>query len=249
MLDTDEYFILYLDFLGSRNRIVDDEIVSLNQIHDLYSNTISVIRYLNSVSHNNGYPIPQYYTKIFSDNIIIAMKKMEGELVIANSLAYLIGFASEIQIRALAKYNWLVRGSITYGTLYISNNYEDRKSVDMIWGKALVRAYQLETENAIYPRVIIDKDEIENVVLLSTVPRQHSFKVGDDGVYYINYYLNRMMYGSRDEFSDITELEDNLYLLLENESNYKNRQKILWTLSYLRDENQYYRENPDKFER
>ena len=74
MLDTNEYFILYLDFLGSKNRIVDDEIKSLNQIYDLYSNTISVIRYLNSVSHNNGYPIPQYYTKIFSDNIIIAMK-------------------------------------------------------------------------------------------------------------------------------------------------------------------------------
>ena len=51
--------------------------------------------------------------------------------------------------RVLLEYDILSRGSITYGKLYIDDL--------MVWGKALVEAYYLESSYANYPRVIVSK--------------------------------------------------------------------------------------------
>ncbi len=82
----------------------------------------------------------------------------------------------------------LLRGAITYGKIVHNNQ--------MIFGPALVRAYELESKKAVYPRVIIDRnitDTMKNSsgLSLSRATLNPSLNRKDDGdEYYYSHYLN-----------------------------------------------------------
>ena len=50
---------------------------------------------------------------------------------------------------------WMLRGGVAIGQLYIDEV--------MVWGKALLTAYELEDKVANYPRVIIDEDVVNEI--------------------------------------------------------------------------------------
>jgi hypothetical protein len=71
---------------------------------------------------------------------------------------------------ALATNGVLVRGGICIGDLFV------RAGKTMLFGPALVKAYKLESEYAVYPRIIIDRDliwEAEKGGYICRVARLH----------------------------------------------------------------------------
>lgn len=91
----------------------------------------------------------------------------------------------------LANLGVLVRGGIALGDVYSSE--------DKVFGPAMVRAYELESKYALYPRIVIDplvvKELHENPKIKS---QYHDLEMeknylkdllcqGDDGVWFVNY--------------------------------------------------------------
>lgn len=72
---------------------------------------------------------------------------------------------------------WLVRGGITIGDFYIDDT--------IVWGPALLRAYELEDKLAIYPRIILD-ETVTSVLSISTI-KNDFVRVDKDGFRFLNY--------------------------------------------------------------
>lgn len=91
----------------------------------------------------------------------------------------------------LIKYGIVVRGSVSFGDIYISSG--------QVYGPGLISAYEIESKYALYPRIIIDprlineyktnklfkakwhtyEDELEYI--------ENLIKQGDDGMWFIDY--------------------------------------------------------------
>lgn len=98
-----------------------------------------------------------FKTKIFSDNIIIALPCSEMDsndnntpVIALNRMTAIIGALQ----RSFLEHNILSRGSITYGDLFIDDL--------MVFGSALIQAYELESKVAVFPRVVLSKQVQEH---------------------------------------------------------------------------------------
>jgi hypothetical protein len=116
---------------------------------------------------------------------------------------------------------WLVRGGITIGELFIDNL--------MVWGSALLRAYELESHIAIYPRIVIDQfvlPELEN-----------NKKVTDylssdfDGVTFLNY-MHIWHFAGEIVKNGFEKMK---YEVIETNGSYPDKihQKLHWHMNYI----------------
>jgi hypothetical protein len=108
----------------------------------------------------------------FSDSIILSRRSTDF-------LAFFVADVCLFQIYAIYQ-GFLVRGGIAVGELHHGDH--------AVFGPALVSAYRLESERALYPRIVLD----ENVLPffeLSHNPGMSDFIIKDpeDGVYYLNF--------------------------------------------------------------
>lgn len=87
-----------------------------------------------------------YDISAFSDNMAVSIKIETGE-----ELLKIIEFASYLSWQLISK-GVLSRGGVAVGNLYHKNG--------IIYGPALLNAYYLESQVAIFPRVILEKDAI-----------------------------------------------------------------------------------------
>ena len=81
------------------------------------------------------------------------------------------------ELTVICSVGWLLRGGISIGQLFIDDV--------TVWGDALLKAYYLEDKIANYPRIIIDKnvvDEIINDMQLNEYLRQDF-----DNIYFLNF--------------------------------------------------------------
>jgi hypothetical protein len=75
-------------------------------------------------------------------------------------------------------FGFFFRGAITFGKI-IHNN-------DFVFGPGFIHAYNLENKEAIYPRIIIDNNIIDNFLVNDKcIPL---IKRDDDGIYYIDAF-------------------------------------------------------------
>jgi hypothetical protein len=100
----------------------------------------------------------------------------------------------------LAEQGYLVRGGLTRGMLY-----QDDKTV---FGQALVSAYQMESQIARYPRVLVPKSVHENIISFrGSDPKWNDafegiIKRSDDGPLFLNILrptLAKLQYGGADQ--------------------------------------------------
>jgi hypothetical protein len=174
---TTTHFVAYLDLLGGTHLIQSQEDESLNKLHSL----LQVAK--ESCIPNNKALFPKCKVKIFSDNIIIACKltgNYEQDMLRINSAITLI---SAIQIIGLEMYRYLFRGGATIGNLFIDDV--------MVWGNALLRAYELESLLAVYPRIIIDEPLIEMMAMDKDIAEgdysKYFITLDTDNIYYLDY--------------------------------------------------------------
>ena len=216
--ETEEYIVAYLDLLGVTNRIKDysqDEI-SMNKLHNLYTFSMSIMKEI-QIEENKDIRF-----KIFSDNIIIAKKissDLEQRKKDIKSLLRCTGHFQELA--ASDSVGWMLRGGVAIGQLYIDEV--------MVWGKALLTAYELEDKVANYPRVIIDEDVVNEISSVQDL--QEYLRLDFDGLYYLNYladchFCGRMLMQG--------------FEIMKKEVGYtyneRLKQKFLWHMKFVNDE-------------
>lgn len=142
--------VIFIDLLGTQNRVDFDELYKINSIfHAQFE-----------ANQANDSTYKRYYRKIytFSDCAYIIYRDKENNpdnkgklfsVALYNTLTILTKFLQE---------KIIFRGGISYGDVY----YDDDRS--MFFGKAINRAYQLESTIAVHPRIVIDK-EVADVIL------------------------------------------------------------------------------------
>lgn len=112
-----------------------------------------------------------------------------------------------------------VRGGIAKGK-HISKTSE---YFSFLSSKALEKAYLLESKKAIYPRVVIDKDVLENIDEYNL--SKFVVKNNED-------YSPQLINSEEDNLNDIfLELED-IYKIYINTNEDKVKEKYLWIIKY-----------------
>lgn len=151
----------------SENNGFEDMILLKN----LFERTISNADRIKTIN-----PIGNFEFKMFSDNIIIT-QKIDKEKVDAQFFS-MVNLVALMQYEALFQHHITLRGGITIGELYIDDS--------IVWGKGLVRAYQIENTLAMYPRVVIDSLIIDS---FKRFQQNRFLKLDNDGLWFVNYFI------------------------------------------------------------
>ena len=131
-----EEFCVFFDVLGTKSKFLTSNFEEEEKLVKKYENFIKDIK---EILINNRFK--ENEIKLFSDNIFINFLNttLKETYDVFRCLAY-------IQIMAIEKYNFLLRGGVEYSTIY--------NEKDIAIGKGLVAAVELEKE-ANYPIIML----------------------------------------------------------------------------------------------
>ncbi len=204
--------IAYLDVLGIRQLIEDNrkgkEHIAIDKIEEM--------RKIVSISSNISDSIEEFNFLHISDSFVFVCKP--------KSVISLIELLATIQTRIINECKFLLRGAITVGDTII------REHGKFIIGPAYIQAFQLQEDDAIYPRIIVDKGVIAQLKK-SRASIDKYLKQDSDKEYFIDYIT---VYRDREELKkkDITIRlrRENIFSFLKKsfEKNYEknnNRKK------------------------
>jgi hypothetical protein len=181
----DKRVTVFLDILGFRQIISDTEDKEGNDISEkieYLSKTIDLIRNLLDIDKPREVSKSKKITQ-FSDCIVISFKENE-----TSEVFYTLLDIKTLLINLVLK-GIICRGAISYGKLIHTNK--------MIFGPALVEAYETECKAALYPRIILDK------TIINVGKKHHAPHHGEidekneilkilikdtDDMYYIDYF-------------------------------------------------------------
>ncbi len=218
--ETSEHVVAFIDILGASKMIEEDESKSLNDIHQIYKAVLKLI---------NREEIAGFFKlKIFSDNIVIAVPTFSATNKKVNFYAswfHALLFCLGIQLQFIMK-GYLVRGGITCGSFFLDDV--------MVFGKALLKSYELENKNAIYPRIIVDPNFIPKLTNWTEYNPFSFLNKDKDSLYYVNYMYNAFGYDKQSLLKIIGELiEEADVKIKEYRNNISITQKWEWHKQYL----------------
>lgn len=211
-----KHAIVYIDILGTRNTIINDK--NGDSISKMKEAILEAQCYCNvDVSESFPHSKPKY--KVFSDNIVFAidLEKDDNEL-------FLLGVVANVVEKIATKCGWICRGAFTYGNLYIDDSF--------VLGSGLVKGYELESCLAVFPRIIINPEDVEQLFTRLQHKTDLILKKDIDGIYYLDYisYIS-----SRNDKLNIIQKHKELCSNIKNENKHNNKvvQKADWLLSYI----------------
>lgn len=217
--------IAFLDILGGKKLINDNADESLNLVYTSYMEAIG--EYEKRANPNLSLP----KIKIFSDNISISFCIDDNCDNTFECILSVVLFCNALTARFWSK-GLLVRGGITIGYCF-SDDF-------MVWGKALVRAYEIENTIAIYPRIVIDPLSEELFDFLSKPKYKKMICRDFDGLYFIDPLYSQ-------KFSEILPfleklMQDNKKRIEDlDDQNLKERQKFNWLQNYYNNKYNHYK--------
>ena len=224
-INTEEYYLASIDLLGIKEIILSDkEDTKLNQIHNIYKSWPRILR--NSYYQNMR-------IRFFSDNFVIAIKSDEPR-----AADKLLSTIADICVHFL-RCGYKPRGGVTKGQFYIDDVF--------VWGQGLVAAYLIESNQAKYPRIVIDDVVVNDATHhLADI----LFLKDEDGKIILNYlrgfgrskeiwlnYINTVLMWLKPEIDMVMEMSKN------NNSNAEIRkvyEKLTWLLGYVEEQKQYW---------
>lgn len=171
--------LVYLDILGFKDLIQrsskdEGEVVSIVNLLDLMKEEAG---YTMLSTKPDGRTVNATETLNFSDLVIRATRlEVDDDLLRwANMELRLLCW---IQCRLATQYGILIRGGICIGDVYMQD--------ELIFGPALVRAYELAEKLAIFPRIAIDSQLITDMKAVGLL--LNAFRtVGEDGTHFVDY--------------------------------------------------------------
>ena len=142
------------------------------------------------------------------------------------------------QLQLLVTESILIRGAVSFGDITHDKN--------RVFGPALVKAYELESEEAVYPRIILDPLVMEKLRNSSVLHSENDYpdrevadvegllQKADDGYYFIDYL--KLGVAEVDPASLLIIIQNHKDIInreLTNTSNSQNvRDKYLWLKDY-----------------
>ena len=172
---TEQYAVAFIDFLGVKDMIANDTSGELLIVFRAACK--SALHMCKKILNDQD----EITIKMFSDNIVMC-KRVYNPVTRQDdpegALKRVILAASMFQYFILDTMGALVRGGVTIGDLYIDYM--------MVWGQALVDAYRMESEIALYPRIILDP-KLAGSEICAPFVEDEALKLDDDGIYYLNY--------------------------------------------------------------
>lgn len=147
-MEFSEYYVAYFDVLGYKDAFKKSEDVSAKLV-DAIEFSIGmmkdIVSIVNTPIDNLTEETPKIEYKIFSDNVLICCKNTNDTLSTLSLVSFL-RLVATIQRVFFERPFLIVRGGITKGPLYLTN--------DFVGGKALIDAVELES-TAVYPRIVV----------------------------------------------------------------------------------------------
>lgn len=131
----EDRLILFLDFLGFREVVEETR-----GDQPALTRLVRAMDEIGTIGEGNGFP-SQRVTQ-FSDSVVLSFRVNEesGVFWMLNSVA--------LTVLQLTHSGYLLRGAVTSGELLHTKKH--------VVGPAMVRAYEMESKHAKYPRVIVD---------------------------------------------------------------------------------------------
>lgn len=178
-------FCVFADFLGYRNEI--REAIGRGEEDKVFQQFISNIEpeidnsiYPDARGETRGFP-RLWDAKVFTDNIVLgySLWSGRGEKEFGHAITQLMAFQYAVALKG-----FFVRGGWAMGNLFINRN--------TVFGGSLLEAYDLESNSAIYPRIILS-DSMKDLVFqhmaryASNPPQCDHLLVDDHGVLFLNY--------------------------------------------------------------
>ena len=202
---TSNYCIAYLDILGATQKICDDKDFNfLNHLNMFMEDAIS--------ESGNGIFKRQeeMKIKIFSDNILIALKLNPNDSERDFKIGVLFNAVANIYNEIL-RYGYLMRGAIVEGEFF--------QNEIIVYGEALLKAVKLEEKEANVPRILVKTEVSENY------KKYYLMKDQDDELFLNIFNLC--------EWCDHHIFKFNLLeMLKEHKDNEEIKNKIMWMIGY-----------------
>ena len=148
-MEFSEYYVAYFDILGYKEAFKKSEDISANLVKSIESSIHLmkvILSIFNDPSDESIDKQPKIKHKIFSDNILVCYKKTTNPFS-GIFLVHFLRLVATIQRVFFEGFHLVVRGGITKGHLYLTN--------DFVGGKALIDAVELEG-TAVYPKIVVD---------------------------------------------------------------------------------------------
>ena len=180
----EECIIAFVDIMGFK-KLVDDSVGDPYQ-YERIKDALRIFRNLKKEKEDTRYD-KNIKVTTFSDSLVISYPAnyIGGLFYIIMDLIYLQFNFAQLGI--------IIRGGITIGKL--------RHVREEIFGPAMNKAYLLESQKAVYPRIVIEEETICNALISThdkSLPVEHSLKweVNDvlsllkqdgDGLFYLDF--------------------------------------------------------------
>lgn len=219
MLKQTPHIVAFIDFLGVTEKIKSSEWSSdfLQRMHYIYTSNIDTMEEV-----YKNYNKPRLKIKIFSDNIIMA-HEIKTEKITFEDYLYVARWATIFQTHSLI-HEAPVRGAITFGNFYFDDIF--------VYGDALVKAYEMESQRAVYPRIIVDNAFFHDMQfsVKAREIKEKIFQRDTDGEWFINFVEPINNTPDTDiGRAFITKLRHSIITLFEQyKSNAKLKQKYYW---------------------
>lgn len=216
--------IAFLDILGFKNLINTEEFDKIKEIfQSIMSNKEALIAL--HIATDGEASLERYNevlsaTKIhlMSDSIIVAAPNKCKE-----ALAVVIDICSCIQtILYEFESPIFLRGAIEIGDFFLDNN--------VIFGKGLVDAYVAQENYAIYPRIIISAEIVENMIV-SMKEDYSGLPVDTDGYYYIDTLKRYINCNTKEELLNCEryiKIKECVQEKLKGYADSRIREKYIW---------------------
>lgn len=237
-------FTTFFDILGFKELIKNNDMHEMKKIVDAFYDTSKRIQ--TPENDNKTYKVSSVY---FSDSVVRAgiLPEETDEDNFCEAFLSELCDISCIQLELL-KIGVLIRGGISYGQIYL--DCED----SVVFGPSLVESYKLESELAIFPRIIVSPQIIDTLEeYIETEHKNTVFNImkcltlDKDGLFFVDYMKQSMSMQYYLDEHKRNKVERNVFyddmmahkkIICENSCKKNNlgvQQKYSWLTSYHND--------------
>lgn len=227
----EEKYVVFLDILGFKQLVQQSE--SNPEVLEKLTaalNAMNIFKGLESLLARSNLAIQDGYKETvsistFSDSVIISTRADIVGLLLITSIAQILSCN-------LFCLGILARGAISKGLLIHTDN--------MVLGSGLIKAYELESKAAIYPRVIVDECVIKDIMGNETYKVWGASITPDfDGMFFVNYLtlptllIASQIYPQNTKLGLLGNGREGLHSLWNSAKDLGVKAKIVWMVNYI----------------